>query len=74
MTAMTITNPVASYLIGVLAFHVAPPTSAGKLAAIAGAAALLTFGTAILAGSPTVRRDAEKGPLTHQNLAPGLTS
>jgi hypothetical protein len=74
MTAMTITNPVASYLIGVLAFHVAPPTSAGQLAAIAGAAALLTFGTVILAGSPTVRRDEEKGPLTQQNLAPGMSS
>lgn len=57
MSAMTITNPVASYLIGVLAFRVAPPTSPGALAAIAGSAALLTMGTVILASSRSARRD-----------------
>ncbi len=62
VTAMTITNPVASYLIGVLAFSVAAPTGPGSLAAIAGAAALLTIGTVVLAGSPTVRRDHAQPP------------
>lgn len=63
MTAMTITNPVASYLIGVLAFDVVPPSSSGALAAITGSAALLTIGTVILARSPTVRREVAKTPL-----------
>lgn len=74
MTAMTISNPIASYLIGVLAFHIAPPTGGGQLAAIAGSAALLTLGTVVLASSPTVQRESETGPLAQQNLAPGVPS
>jgi drug/metabolite transporter (DMT)-like permease len=56
VTAMTITNPVASYFIGVLAFNAHFPSSAGGLAALAGAAALVVVGVTGLAHSPTVVR------------------
>ncbi|HET6482280.1 MAG TPA: hypothetical protein VFG35_19915, partial [Actinoplanes sp.] len=54
--AMTITNPLASYLLGVLVFNVTPPTSAAALAALAGSGALLIIGVAVLSRSPTVRK------------------
>jgi drug/metabolite transporter (DMT)-like permease len=56
VAAMTITNPIASYLLGVLAFRVMPPTSPGALAALAGSGALLIIGVAALSRTPTVRR------------------
>jgi multisubunit Na+/H+ antiporter MnhG subunit len=57
VSVMTITNPIASYLVGVFAFHVAPPTGPGTLAAVAGAGLLLLVGTVGLAHSPTVQRE-----------------
>lgn len=54
MAAMTITNPIASYLIGVLAFDVAVTTRPAGLATLAGSGLLLFLGTAGLAGSATV--------------------
>jgi drug/metabolite transporter (DMT)-like permease len=62
VAAMTITNPLASYLIGVLAFHASPPTSPGALAAVAGSALLLFVGAVGLAHSPTVRQEVAKVP------------
>jgi drug/metabolite transporter (DMT)-like permease len=62
VTAMTITNPLASYCVGVLAFHVMPPTGAGVLAALAGSGALLIVGAAILARSPSVRNPDAESP------------
>jgi drug/metabolite transporter (DMT)-like permease len=60
VAAMTITNPLASYLLGVLAFRVMPPASPGALAALAGSGALLIIGVSALSRSPSVRRpDAE---------------
>ena len=56
VAAMTITNPLASYLLGVLVFNVTPPTSAAALAALAGSGALLIIGVAVLSRSPTVRK------------------
>jgi drug/metabolite transporter (DMT)-like permease len=56
VAAMTITNPVASYLLGVLAFRVMPPTSPGALAALSGSGALLIIGVAALSRTPTVHR------------------
>lgn len=56
VTAMTITNPLASYFIGVLAFNAHFPSSAGGLAALAGAAALVVLGVTGLAHSPAVVR------------------
>jgi drug/metabolite transporter (DMT)-like permease len=73
MTAMTITNPVASYLIGVLAFDVVPPTSPGDLAAISASAALLTIGTVILARSPRVRRDAANTTRARGQVCQGMS-
>jgi hypothetical protein len=63
ITAMTIANPVASYLIGVLAFDVTPPSTGGKLAAVLGAAALVTPGVVALSNSPTVLSEAAGQPL-----------
>ena len=58
VAAMSITNPVASYLLGVFAFGVLPPEGAGPLAALAGAAVLISTGAVGLAHSPIVRSDA----------------
>jgi drug/metabolite transporter (DMT)-like permease len=63
MAAMTIANPVASYLIGVLAFDVNPPTAPGELAAVAGSMALLAVGAVVLANSPTVLNETASQPL-----------
>ncbi|WP_127503042.1 DMT family transporter [Actinoplanes solisilvae] len=56
VTAMTITNPVVSYIVGVLAFHAHFPSSIGGLAALAGASVLVILGVAGLAHSPAVMR------------------
>jgi hypothetical protein len=57
VSAMSVTNPLASYLMGVLAFHVHPPTGAGPLAAVAASGLLLFLGAVGLAHSPTIRQD-----------------
>lgn len=58
MTAMTMTNPVASYLLAVFAFHTQPPHSAFAFAAVAVSAAMLTAGVAALSRSPAAARRA----------------
>lgn len=55
VAAMSITNPVASYLLGVYAFGATPPESPGALAGLAGAGALISVGAVGLAHSPLVR-------------------
>lgn len=65
VSATAITNPLVSYVIGVMAFHVAPPTGPGTLAAVAGAGLLLVVGTLGLAQSPTVQRE-----LAHDSHGP----
>jgi hypothetical protein len=79
VSASAITNPIASYLIGILAFHVAPPTGPGTLAAVAGAGLLLVVGTLGLANSPTVQREVApeaghqkqlRAPLARQSQSP----
>jgi hypothetical protein len=62
VAAMTITNPLASYLLEVLAFHLTPPAGPATLAALAGAGALLFAGAVGLAHSPIVRPDAYRDP------------
>ncbi len=57
VSAMTVTNPLASYLVGVLAFQVKPPTGATQLSALGGAGLLLALGIIGLAHSPTVQRE-----------------
>jgi len=56
VTAMTITNPLASYFLGVLAFHARFPHGPGGLAALAGAAALVILGVAGLGRTPALTR------------------
>jgi drug/metabolite transporter (DMT)-like permease len=58
VAAMSITNPIASYLLGVFAFGAEPPDSAGALAGLAVAGALISVGAVGLAHSPLVRTDA----------------
>ena len=58
VAAMTITNPVAGYLAGVLAFHVMLPSSPGAWVALAGSGALLFAGTVALAHSPNMQPEA----------------
>jgi hypothetical protein len=58
LATMSITNPVASYLLGVYAFGATPPEGAGSLAALAGAGALICLGAIGLVYSPMVRRDS----------------
>jgi hypothetical protein len=68
VAAMNITNPVASYLAGVLAFNVRVPTDPGSLAGIAGAGLLVMVGVLGLARSP-VRTAAppKKSPVGAMN-------
>lgn len=55
VAAMSITNPIASYLLGVFAFGAAPPGSIPALAGLAVAGALICVGALGLAASPLVR-------------------
>jgi drug/metabolite transporter (DMT)-like permease len=52
VATMTITNPVASYAIGVLAFHVALPATPAGVAAVLASGALVSAGVVGLANSP----------------------
>jgi hypothetical protein len=55
VATMTITNPVASYVIGILGFRVAPGASPARVAATVAAAALIIGGVVGLARSSIVR-------------------
>jgi drug/metabolite transporter (DMT)-like permease len=55
VATMTITNPVASYVIGILGFRVAPEASPPRLAATGAAAALIIVGVVGLARSSIVK-------------------
>jgi hypothetical protein len=54
LTAMTITDPVASWLVGAALFDVASPTGPARLAGLVGAAAVVALGVVLLANSPTL--------------------
>lgn len=66
VAAGSTTNPVASYVMGILVFHAEPPRGAGPLAALAGTALLLLAGTWGLAHSPAVRHDGQEVRLPAQ--------
>ncbi|TSE00323.1 hypothetical protein FOS14_07800 [Skermania sp. ID1734] len=51
IAAMSVTNPVASYIIGMLAFDVKIPTDPGSLAGMVGALTLIAVGVAGLSHS-----------------------
>ncbi|MBB2893688.1 DMT family transporter [Flexivirga oryzae] len=55
VAAMSITNPVISYLAGIFGFHVAIPHTAGALAAVSVTAVLIGIGISGLAHSPITR-------------------
>ncbi|MBF6243795.1 MULTISPECIES: DMT family transporter [Nocardia] len=55
IAAMSVTNPIVSYVVGVLAFKVALPHTAGSLAGVAVAGALIAAGIGGLAHSPLAR-------------------
>lgn len=54
VSAMNIVNPLASYVVGMVAFRADPPTSPGALAGLAGAGALLVLGVVGLVHSPSL--------------------
>ncbi|NNG38468.1 DMT family transporter [Flexivirga sp. ID2601S] len=60
VAAMSITNPVASYLAGIVGFHVTPPHTAGALAAVCVTAVLVGVGISGLAHSPLSRSETPR--------------
>jgi drug/metabolite transporter (DMT)-like permease len=58
VAAMSVANPIVSYMLGVFAFGVEPPTTVSALAGLAGAGALICVGAVGLAHSPIVRSDS----------------
>jgi drug/metabolite transporter (DMT)-like permease len=56
VAAMTITNPVVAYMIGIAAFHITPPDTWSAWTGLLGAAVLVAGGVGLLAGSPTAQR------------------
>lgn len=64
VTAMTITNPLVSYFVGVLAFHARFPASPGGLAGLTGAGALVALGVAGLGRSPAMTHVGDRRALT----------
>jgi len=58
IAAMNITNPLASYVVGTLAFQAALPTSPGPLAAASATGLLLVVGVLALAHVPAIREQA----------------
>jgi drug/metabolite transporter (DMT)-like permease len=63
MTAMVITDPVASWIAGSVLFDARPQVSAGVLAGSAAGVGLLALGVVALANSPTLR-DESRSPGT----------
>jgi drug/metabolite transporter (DMT)-like permease len=78
LAAMTITNPVVAYAIGVVAFHIPLPETWSAWAALLGAAVLVAAGVWLLANSPTAQRrpdsfepSAPTSPNAAATAAPG---
>lgn len=57
VAAMTITNPIASYLAGIYVFASKPPETPGALAGVASAGLLVVVGVLALAQSPNVHEE-----------------
>ncbi|WP_433469351.1 DMT family transporter [Spirillospora sp. CA-128828] len=62
MTAMTMTNPIASYLVAAFAFHTLPPRTAAAFVAVSFSVVLLTGGVALLSRSAHAARGSEAAP------------
>jgi hypothetical protein len=65
VAAMSVTNPVASFVLGILAFDAPAPRGLGVLSAIAVSGVLITVGIVGLANASSTRRlyraDADRG-------------
>jgi hypothetical protein len=57
VAAMTITNPITSYLAGIYVFAGMPPKTPGALAGVASAGLLVIVGVIALAASPNVHEE-----------------
>jgi drug/metabolite transporter (DMT)-like permease len=74
VVGMTITNPVASYFAGILAFSGQAPETPGALAGVASAGALVIVGVIALAQSPNVHEEyTPAGAPAQRGAQPGLT-
>ncbi|QKW35997.1 DMT family transporter [Actinomadura sp. NAK00032] len=62
MTAMTMTNPIASYLVAALAFETLPPRTAAAFTAVSFSVLLLTGGVALLSRSAHAARGRDDPP------------
>jgi hypothetical protein len=71
VAAMTITNPVASYLVAVLAFASTPPETPGALAGLASAGLLVVVGVIALAQSPTLHDENPQAWLVDRERGTG---
>jgi hypothetical protein len=65
VAAMSVTNPVASFVLGILAFDAPAPRGLGVLSAIAVSGVLITVGIVGLANASSTRRlyraDSDRG-------------
>jgi drug/metabolite transporter (DMT)-like permease len=72
LAAMSITNPMVSYLLGVFAYGVRPPHGPGALAGLASAGLLVCLGAIGLARSPLVLADVRGAePTPGRGRGPG---
>ncbi|GAA1805214.1 DMT family transporter [Actinomadura chokoriensis] len=62
MTAMTMTNPIASYLVAAFAFETLPPRTAAAFVAVSFTVVLLTTGVALLSRSAHAARGHDDPP------------
>jgi hypothetical protein len=70
VAAMSVTNPAASFVLGVLAFDAPAPRGAGVLSAIAAAGVLIAVGVVGLANASSTRRLYLPDPYTPDTLGP----
>jgi hypothetical protein len=70
VAAMSVTNPAASFVLGILAFEAPAPRGAGVLSAIAAAGVLIAVGVVGLANASSTRRLYLPDPYTPDTLGP----
>lgn len=69
MTAVVITDPLVSYLLGITGFGEAPPHGFGAVFAVVLGAPVLGIGVAVLARSPVLARTAGPAPVAGEAAA-----
>jgi hypothetical protein len=68
LTTMTIADPVASFLAGVVLFDVAAPTGPGAFIGLPAVGLLLAVGVVLLANSPTLNDERRYGRRTSERV------